>query len=127
MCLRPPCYDYALNCHLVYLAIPGTRPLCMKKQNLFVLITYMQSQKMKFKSVIINMKQVSYFMRKVSHGKRISIHILGVKQVSMTRKCHKSQTTEQHGEETQTKPPDAKQWSNTHTHDIFLNRIAYLH
>ena len=37
MYLGPPCYGYALNCHLVYLAIPGTRPLCMKKQNMFVL------------------------------------------------------------------------------------------
>ena len=33
----PPCYDYALNCHLVYMAIPGTRQLCMKRQNLFAL------------------------------------------------------------------------------------------
>ena len=32
-----PCHGYALNCHLVYLAIPGTIPLCTKKQNLFVL------------------------------------------------------------------------------------------
>ena len=32
-----PCFGYALNRHLVYLAIPGRRPLCMKKQNLFVL------------------------------------------------------------------------------------------
>ena len=30
MCLGPPCYGYAFNCHLVYLAIPGTRLLCMK-------------------------------------------------------------------------------------------------
>ena len=36
MYLGPPCYGYALNCHLVYLAIPGTRLLCIKKQNLFV-------------------------------------------------------------------------------------------
>ena len=32
-----PCHGYAINCHLVYLAIPGTIPLCTKKQNLFVL------------------------------------------------------------------------------------------
>ena len=38
MYLGPPCYVYALNCHLVYLAIPGARPSCMKKQNLLVLI-----------------------------------------------------------------------------------------
>ena len=59
MYLGPPCYGYALNCHLVYLAIPGTRPLCMKKAK-FVCFNYMQSQKRKFKSVQINMKQVSY-------------------------------------------------------------------
>ena len=33
----PPCYGYALNCQFVYLAIPGTRPLFMRKQNVFVL------------------------------------------------------------------------------------------
>ena len=44
MYLRPPCYGNAMNCHLVYLAIPGTRPLCMKKQNVFVLI-YTKPQK----------------------------------------------------------------------------------
>ena len=37
MYLGPPCYGYALHCHLVCLAIPGTRPLCMQKQNMFVL------------------------------------------------------------------------------------------
>ena len=35
-----PFYGYALTCHLGYLAIPGTRPLCMKKQNSFVLLIY---------------------------------------------------------------------------------------
>ena len=64
MYLGPPCYGYALNCHLVYLAIPGTRSLCMKKQNFFCFI-YMQSQKVKFKYVQINMKQVSY-IRQIS-------------------------------------------------------------
>ena len=34
MYLGPPCYSYALNCHLGYLAIPGTRQLCKKGQNL---------------------------------------------------------------------------------------------
>ena len=38
MYLGPPCYGYAINCHLFFLAIPGTRLLCMKKQNLFILI-----------------------------------------------------------------------------------------
>ena len=38
MYLGPLCYCYAINSHLVYLAIPGTRPLCMKKHNLFVII-----------------------------------------------------------------------------------------
>ena len=37
MYLGPPCNGFALNCHLFYLAIPGTRPLCMNKQYLFVL------------------------------------------------------------------------------------------
>ena len=32
MSLGPPCYWYALNCHFVYLAIPGTRSLCTKKK-----------------------------------------------------------------------------------------------
>ena len=36
--LRPPCYGY-VNCHFVYLAIPATCPLLMRKQNLFVLYT----------------------------------------------------------------------------------------
>ena len=40
MYLGPPCYGYAINCHLVCLAIPRTRLLCMKKQNLFVLIIF---------------------------------------------------------------------------------------
>ena len=40
MHLGPSCYGYALNCHHVYLAILGARPLCMKKQNVFVLIIY---------------------------------------------------------------------------------------
>ena len=40
MYLRPPCYGYALDCHLVYLAIPGTRPLCMEKQIVFVLFIW---------------------------------------------------------------------------------------
>ena len=30
MYIVPPCYDYVLNCHLAYLAIPGTLQLCMK-------------------------------------------------------------------------------------------------
>ena len=59
MSLGPPCNGYVLNSNLVYLAIPGTRPLYMKKQNLFCFI-YMQPQKLKFKFVQINMKQVSY-------------------------------------------------------------------
>ena len=37
MYLGRPCYGYALDFYLVYLAIPGTCPLCMKKQNVFVL------------------------------------------------------------------------------------------
>ena len=53
------CYGYALNYHLVYLAIPRTRPLCKKKAK-FVCFNYMQPQKVKLKSVQINMKHVSY-------------------------------------------------------------------
>ena len=44
MYLGPPFYGYALNCHLVYLAIPGTRPLCMKKQHLFNLYATAKSE-----------------------------------------------------------------------------------
>ena len=58
MYLGPSCYGYALNSHLVYLTIPGTRLLCMKKAT-FTCFNNMQSQKVKFKSVQINMKQVS--------------------------------------------------------------------
>ena len=50
MYLGPPCYGYASICHLVYLTIPGTRPLCMKKQK-YVWFIKMQPQKVKFKSV----------------------------------------------------------------------------
>ena len=60
MYLGPPCYACALNCHLVYLTIPRTRPLCMEKLNLFVLFLC-NRKKVKFKYVQINMKQVSYF------------------------------------------------------------------
>ena len=56
MHLGPPWYDYALNCHLVYLAIPGTRRYAK-----FVCFNYMQPHKVKFKSVQINMKHVSYY------------------------------------------------------------------
>ena len=58
MYLRPLCYGFAFNCLRVYLAIQRTRPLCMRKHNLFVF--YMKPLKMTFKSVRINMKQVSY-------------------------------------------------------------------
>ena len=34
MYFRSLCYGYALNCHFVCLAIPGTRPLFVRKQNL---------------------------------------------------------------------------------------------
>ena len=37
---RQPFYGYGLNCHFVYLTIPGTRPLSMIKQNLFVLFIH---------------------------------------------------------------------------------------
>ena len=57
MYLGPPCYGFALNCHLVYLALPGT---VMYEKAKFVYFIYMQPQKVKFKYVQINMKQVSY-------------------------------------------------------------------
>ena len=44
MYFRPPCQCYALNCHFVYLTIPGTRPLLMRKLNLFVLYIYPSAQ-----------------------------------------------------------------------------------
>ena len=45
MYLGTPCYSYALNCHVVYLAIPKTRPLCMKKQmGLFYLYATTKSE-----------------------------------------------------------------------------------
>ena len=34
-----PCYGYALNCLFVYLVIPGTRALFMRRQKLFILLT----------------------------------------------------------------------------------------
>ena len=52
------CYDYALDCHSVYLAIPGTCPLFVRKQNCLCIQT--QSPKVKFIFVQINMNQVSY-------------------------------------------------------------------
>ena len=58
MYLGPPCYGYALNYHLVYLAIPKKRPLCMKSK--LCCFVYIKSQKVKFKFVQINMKHVSY-------------------------------------------------------------------
>ena len=36
----PPCNGYALNWRLVYLAKPGTRPLCMKKQYICLFYLY---------------------------------------------------------------------------------------
>ena len=50
--LGPLCRGYALNCHFDHSAIPGTRLLLIRKQNMFV------HQKVKFTSVQINMKQV---------------------------------------------------------------------
>ena len=62
MYLGPPYYGYAFNCHIVYLAAPGIRPLCMEKQN--VLVFYLcENAKVKFKTVQINMKQVSYMLK----------------------------------------------------------------
>ena len=56
MYFGPLCYGYALDCHLVYLAIPGTRPLFMRIKK--IVFINMQLQNVKFTSVQINMKQV---------------------------------------------------------------------
>ena len=45
-------YGYALNCHFVYLTTLWTK---------FVCFIYMRPQKVKFTSVQINLKQVSYY------------------------------------------------------------------
>ena len=56
----PPCYEYALNGHFVYLATLGTRPLFIKKNGLI----YLMPQKMNFTpSVQIKMKQVSFNLK----------------------------------------------------------------
>ena len=64
MYLGPLCYDYALNCHLVYLAIQTNFAFSciteMHEKAKIVCFIYMQPQKTKFKSVQINMKHVSY-------------------------------------------------------------------
>ena len=45
MYLGPPCYGYALNCHLVNLAMPRTRPLCVKNKTcLFYLCATAKSE-----------------------------------------------------------------------------------
>ena len=69
MYLWPPCYACALNCHLGYLAIPGTRSLCMERQNVFVLFMC-NRKKVKFKCVRINMKHISYNMTIYMRGSR---------------------------------------------------------
>ena len=60
MYLGSPCYDYAFNCHLIYLAMPEKRPYVMHEKAKFICFIYMHLQKVKFKSLQINMKQVSY-------------------------------------------------------------------
>ena len=59
MYLGPPCYGYALNCHFVDLVNTRDTSVMNEKAKLVCFI-YMQTQKMKFKFVQINMKQVSY-------------------------------------------------------------------
>ena len=54
------CFGYALNCHFVYLAIVSRDMLVIYEKAKFVYFIYMQLQKVKFTSVQINMKQVSY-------------------------------------------------------------------
>ena len=77
MYLGPPCYGYVLNCHLVYLAIPGTRPLSMKKQNLFYLYANAKSEiqicsnkhetGLIFAGIVISM-QTTFYQQKILAG-----------------------------------------------------------
>ena len=55
------CYGYALNCLFVYLAIPGTHLLFMRKQKKFVLLIC-NWKKMKFTSVQINKTGLALFI-----------------------------------------------------------------
>ena len=76
MCLGPPCYGYALNCHLVYLAIPGTRLLCMKMQNVFVLInatakSEIQSCSNKHEAGFVYLKELFESLILVLNSKRL--------------------------------------------------------
>ena len=58
-------YNYVLNCHFVYAVdIPGTRPLFVRKQNLFIL--FICNHKSETSYLFKHMKQVSY-KRVTSH------------------------------------------------------------
>ena len=72
MFLGPLCYGYALNCHLVYLAIPGKRPLCMKKQNLLVLIYVTEKSEIQ----ICSNKHKTCLVCHLFHCKDLSLHVL---------------------------------------------------
>ena len=54
MYFRPPFYGYDFNYHLVYLSIPETHPLFMRRVNLFILFIYMYNRK----KISLNMKLV---------------------------------------------------------------------
>ena len=64
------CYEYALNCHPVYFDNTGDTSVMYEKAT-FVCFIYIQPPKLKFKSVQINMKQVS-------HTKRFLIDLEGI-------------------------------------------------
>ena len=60
MDLRPPCYNYALNCHSFCLFGNTKDTYVMYEKATFVCFIYMQPQKLEFKYVQINMKHVLY-------------------------------------------------------------------
>ena len=45
MHFEAPFHDYVLNCHFVYLDIPGTCPFLIRKQNVFGLFIYNSKKK----------------------------------------------------------------------------------
>ena len=56
MYLGPPRYAYTLNCHLVYLAIPGTRPSSMEKQNVFTAKSEIQICSNKYETSLVSVR-----------------------------------------------------------------------
>ena len=73
--LGPPCYGYAINCHLVCLFGNTRDTSVMHEKAKFVCFNYMQPQKVQFNSVQINMKHVSYILL-ISYKHVICIFVL---------------------------------------------------